>query len=105
MSTTKAAQLKTVTQCMDELRARLDAINIAVDTAPSLEKAQEWVNREAGHARAYLKRADTLLGVDTRPALPPPPAAAKSETPTASPRRRAPKRKSSATNDPAANGE
>lgn len=105
MSKPKAAQVKTVTECMDELRARLDAINIAVDTAPSLEKAQEWVNREAGHAHAYLKRADTLLGVDTRLALPPPPAAAKSETPTASPRRRATQRKSSATHDPAANGE
>ena len=104
MSTTKAAQLETITQCMDELRARLDAINIAVDTAPSLEKAQEWVNREAGHAHAYLKRADSLLGVDTRLALPPP-EAAKSETPTASPRRRVAQRKSSSKLDPAANGE
>jgi hypothetical protein len=77
MSQVKAAQLKTITECLEELRARFDAIDVAIDTAPTHEKAQEWVNRESGHGRAYLERAETLLGVNAKLALPAVPVPAK----------------------------
>ena len=65
MSTTQAAQMTSIKECLDEALARLDAINVAVSTAPSLETAQAWAERETGHGRAYLRRAETLLGIDT----------------------------------------
>jgi hypothetical protein len=63
MPTTKASEIPSVREALDRIEYRLGKIKESVSpgVAPDAATAFGWVQLEAGHAQAELRRARNLL--------------------------------------------